>query len=53
MVQIVEHHYFDPEDFPREEEATSSTPRAPATLRLVLLLCALRDSTLLRVIPNL
>jgi hypothetical protein len=28
MVQIVEHHDFDPEDFPMEEEAVSSTPRA-------------------------
>jgi hypothetical protein len=27
MVQIVEHHDFDPEDFPMEEEAVSSTPR--------------------------
>jgi hypothetical protein len=32
MVQIVEHHDFDPEDFPREEEATSSTPRASSHL---------------------
>jgi hypothetical protein len=28
MVHIVEHHDFDPEDFPMEEEAASSTPRA-------------------------
>jgi hypothetical protein len=28
MVQIVEHHDFDPKDFPMEEEAASSTPRA-------------------------
>jgi hypothetical protein len=28
MVQIVEHHDFIPEDFPMEEEAASSTPRA-------------------------
>jgi hypothetical protein len=28
MVQIVEHHDFVPEDFPMEEEAASSTPRA-------------------------
>jgi hypothetical protein len=28
MVQIVEHHDFDPEDLPMEEEAASSTPRA-------------------------
>jgi hypothetical protein len=28
MVQIVEHHNFIPEDFPMEEEATSSMPRA-------------------------
>jgi hypothetical protein len=28
MVQIVEHHDFLPEDFPVEEEAASSTPRA-------------------------
>jgi hypothetical protein len=28
MVQIVEHHDFMPEDFPVEEEAASSTPRA-------------------------
>jgi hypothetical protein len=28
MVHIVEHHDFIPEDFPVEEEATSSTPRA-------------------------
>jgi hypothetical protein len=28
MVQIVEHHDFVPEDFPMEEEATSSTPQA-------------------------
>jgi hypothetical protein len=27
-VQIVEHHDFDPEDFPMEEEAASSTPWA-------------------------
>jgi hypothetical protein len=28
MVHIVEHHDFIPEDFPMEEEAASSTPRA-------------------------
>jgi hypothetical protein len=28
MVHIVEHHNFVPEDFPMEEEAMSSTPRA-------------------------
>jgi hypothetical protein len=28
MVQIVEHHDFIPEDFPMEEEAASSMPRA-------------------------
>jgi hypothetical protein len=28
MVQIVEHHDFVPEDFPMEEEAASSMPRA-------------------------
>jgi hypothetical protein len=28
MVQIVEHHDFIPKDFPMEEEAASSTPRA-------------------------
>jgi hypothetical protein len=28
MVQIIEHHDFVPEDFPMEEETTSSTPRA-------------------------
>jgi hypothetical protein len=28
MVQIVEHHDFVPEDFPMEEEAVCSTPRA-------------------------
>jgi hypothetical protein len=28
MVHIVEHHNFVPEDFPMEEEAASSTPRA-------------------------
>jgi hypothetical protein len=28
MVQIVEHHDFDPEDFSMEEEAASSMPRA-------------------------
>jgi hypothetical protein len=28
MVYIVEHHDFIPEDFPMEEEAASSTPRA-------------------------
>jgi hypothetical protein len=28
MVQIVEHHDFVPEDFPMEEEAACSTPRA-------------------------
>jgi hypothetical protein len=28
MVQIVEHHDFDPKDFLMEEEAASSTPRA-------------------------
>jgi hypothetical protein len=28
MVQIIEHHDFDPEDFPMEEEAASSMPRA-------------------------
>jgi hypothetical protein len=27
MVQIIEHHDFDPEDFPMEEEAASSMPR--------------------------
>jgi hypothetical protein len=28
MVHIIEHHEFIPEDFPMEEEAASSTPRA-------------------------
>jgi hypothetical protein len=28
MVQIVEHHDFVPEDFPMEEEAVSTMPRA-------------------------
>jgi hypothetical protein len=28
MIHIVEHHDFVPEDFPMEEEAVSSTPRA-------------------------
>jgi hypothetical protein len=28
MVHIVEHHDFMPQDFPLEEEAASSTPRA-------------------------
>jgi hypothetical protein len=28
MVQIIEHHDFDPEDFPMGEEAASSMPRA-------------------------
>jgi hypothetical protein len=28
MVHIVEHHDFVPENFPMEEEAASSTPRA-------------------------
>jgi hypothetical protein len=32
MVQIVEHHDFDPEGFPLEEEAASSTPRASSRL---------------------
>jgi hypothetical protein len=34
MVQTVKHHDFIPEDFPMEEEATSSIPRSsnrPAT----------------------
>jgi hypothetical protein len=28
MVHIIEHHDFIPEDFPKEEEVASSTPRA-------------------------
>jgi hypothetical protein len=52
MVQIVEHHDFDPEDFPMEEEVASAMPRASTALRLVLLLRALRGSTLLRKHPG-
>ena len=52
MVHIVEHHDFMPEDFPVEEEARLPHHGPPTALRLVLLLCTLRGSTLLRRHPE-
>jgi hypothetical protein len=45
MVHIAEHRDKTSEDFPMEEEATSSTPHSSGHRRLVSQPCALRGST--------